>query len=281
MPLPDFVIVGTGKSGSTSLHQNMRKHPNIFTPSSEVHYFYSRALGKYENGHEWYERQFKEAAENQTVGEKTPLYSYVPEVPPRMQDVLPNAKLIWIFRNPVRRAHSHYWFNVNQGKEPLSFEGALEKEHLGEREADIERAYLRAGLYAEQVERYLTWYDLDSMFFCTLRELKSKPVELFRRLYSFLEVPPDFAGRINFERRKTTTHTPYSPRIRHFVLSQFGGKSLARKVEYKINSRPHSGYPEMDSDTKKRLYDFYHHSNQRLKKITALEIDHWRTPDEL
>ncbi|MBB4070257.1 hypothetical protein GGQ18_002865 [Salinibacter ruber] len=275
MPLPDFVIVGTCKSGSTSLHQNLRKHPDLYTPSNEVHYFYSRAQGRYNEGPEWYERHFDEAEDGQTVGEKTPLYARVPEVASRMHEMLPEAQLVWIFRDPVQRAHSHYWFNVNLGKEPCSFERALQQERAGEREEDVERAYLRTGLYAEQVERYLEWFSIDSMFFCTLRELKSEPAKLFGRLYNFLGVDHEFADRIHSEQRKTTTHTPYSPWLRHVVLSHFGGQSLARKIEYKLNSRPSSGYPEMDDTVKQDLYDFYASPNQRLREITGLQVEHW------
>lgn len=275
MPLPDFVIVGTCKSGSTSLHQNLRKHPDLYTPSNEVHYFYSRAQGQYDKGREWYEQHFDEAGKEQTVGEKTPLYAYAPEAASLMHGTLPEAQLVWIFREPVRRAHSHYWFNVNLGKEPCSFERALQEERAGERENDIERAYLRSGLYAEQVERYLEWFDIDSMFFCTLRELKSEPTELFRRLYTFLGVDPEFADQIHVERRKTTTHTPYSPWLRHVVLSRFGGQSLARKIEYKFNSRSQSGYPEMSDRLKQDLYDFYASPNQRLQELTGVQVEQW------
>jgi hypothetical protein len=276
MPFPDFVIVGTCKSGSTSLHQNLRKHPDIFTPRNEVHYFYSQALGKYENGVDWYRQHFDEADDGQIVGEKTPLYSYVPEAAPRMHEVLPDAKLIWIFREPVQRAHSHYWYMASRGDEPLSFEEAIRKERTGQREDDIERAYLRTGLYVEQVERYLKWFGIDSMFFCTLRELKSEPAKLFRRLYTFLGVDPEFADQIDVERRKTTTHTPYSPWLRHAVLSRFGGQSFARKIEYKLNSRSQSRYPEINERLQQDLYDFYDLPNQRLQEITGVQVGHWR-----
>jgi hypothetical protein len=276
MALPDFVIVGTCKSGSTSLHQNLRKHPGLYTPSNEVHYFYSRAQGQYDQGRKWYERHFDEAEDGQTVGEKTPLYARVPEVPSRMHEMIPGAQLVWIFRDPVQRAHSHYWFNVNLGKEPCSFERALQQERAGEREEDVERAYLQTGLYAEQVERYLEWFGLDSMFFCTLRELKSEPAKLFRRLYTFLGVDPEFADRSHFERQKTTSHTPYSPWLRHVVLSRFGGQSFARKIEYKLNSRSQSRYPEMNERLQQDLYDFYDTPNQRLHEITGVQVGHWR-----
>jgi hypothetical protein len=279
MPLPDFVIVGTCKSGSTSLHQNLRKHPDIFTPSNEVHYFYSQVLGKYENGLDWYQQHFDEADDGQMVGEKTPLYSYVPEAAPRMHEVLPDAKLIWIFREPVQRAHSHYWYIASRGDEPLSFEEAIRKERTGQREDDIERAYLRSGLYAEQVERYLEWFDRDAMFFCTFRAFTSTPKDVLRRLYAFLEVDPEYAEQIDVERRKTTTHTPYFPWLRHVVLKRFGGQSLARKIEYKVNSRSQSGYPEMDPGMRQSLHVYYTSSNQRLRELTNLDLRHWYQPE--
>jgi hypothetical protein len=275
MPLPDFIIVGTCKSGSTSLHQNLRKHPDIYTPSNEVHYFYSRESGHYKNGLEWYKQHFEDAQDAQTIGEKTPMYAHVPEVPPRMNELLPGSQLVWIFRDPVQRAHSHYWFAASRGRETHSFQQAIEKRLEGEREQGVERAYLRAGLYARHVERYLEWFGADSMFFCTLRGLKKTPSELFGRLFSFLGVDPDYAKRMEFRRRKVTSHTPYSPWLRHFVLSQFGGQSLARKIEYKLNSRIRPGYPDMSARLERDIHAFYAPSNQRLQEMTGLEIAHW------
>lgn len=275
MSLPDFIIAGTCKSGSTSLHQNLRKHPDVFTPRNEVHYFYSRDIGRYEEGREWYTGQFEETGEYQVIGEKTPRYAVVPECARRIRKLIPEVKLIWIFRDPVRRAYSDYWFTVNRGKEPLGFEAALQQEFSGERATDLERAYMRTGLYADQVERYLDEFDQEAMFFCTLRELKSAPAELFRRLYSFLEVDPDFADEFEFERRKKTAYTPYSPRLRHIVLDRYGANSWARTIEYKLNTRSGSGYPELSQATERFLAGYYAPSNRRLREITGLSLEHW------
>jgi hypothetical protein len=99
-------------------------------------------LENYENGLDWYSQHFDETENGQIIGEKTPLYSHVPEAAPKMHDVLPEPRFIWIFREFVQRTHSHYWYMAKRGDEPLSFQEAIQEEQTGQRERDIERGYL-------------------------------------------------------------------------------------------------------------------------------------------
>ncbi|MEX0719992.1 MAG: sulfotransferase domain-containing protein [Balneolaceae bacterium] len=164
MKLPDFIIVGTMKSGTSTLGHYLRQHKNIFMPKDEVYFF--DATGGYkdrwEKGIDWYREQFKDADENQIVGEKTPTYCYLVEVPERIYELLPEVKLIWIFRKPFDRAYSNYWHAVRNGGEKESFEYAEEDEQDRIKE-NIWNGYLQRSNYIKQVENYLKYFSLDQM----------------------------------------------------------------------------------------------------------------------
>lgn len=109
MSLPDFLIIGAQKSGTTWLLNMLSQHPDIYVPLREVHYF--NRDNKYVLGTDWYRKHFEDAHDNQVVGEKSPNYTFLQHdslsvVPRRIKETLPNVKLIYILRNPIDRIES-------------------------------------------------------------------------------------------------------------------------------------------------------------------------------
>ena len=127
MVLPTFIICGTQRGGTTTLYHYLKEHPQIcMSEKKEVHYFdlnYHKSL-------QWYESHFKDCQNKKvkTIGEASPFYMYLREVPERIDETLPDVKLIFILRNPVDRAYSHYWHEVKLGVEYLPFEEAIKRE---------------------------------------------------------------------------------------------------------------------------------------------------------
>src|SRR4051794_28578727 len=108
MRLPDFIVIGTTKGGTTSLWRYLSDHPDIFMPTRKELRFFSNNE-RWRQGVEWYARQFEGAGEHQLVGEASPQYTSwprYPHVPERMASVVPNAKLIYLVRDPVARTAS-------------------------------------------------------------------------------------------------------------------------------------------------------------------------------
>ena len=135
--LPDFVILGAMKSGTTSLYDFVVKHPGIAPAAKkEVQYFSTRH--RYRLGRLWYRSNFptslsrrrfyKKTNQRLLSGEATPAYLFYPMVPGRMKEILPDVKLIVILRNPVDRAYSHYHHSLRKNMEPMSFEKAIKSE---------------------------------------------------------------------------------------------------------------------------------------------------------
>ena len=145
--LPDFIIIGAQKSGTTSLYDFLIKHPAIAPAAKkELHYF----SVQYARGELWYRSNFptnlsrsafyKKTTQRLLSGEASPLYLFYPMVPDRMKEILPDVKLIVILRNPVDRAYSHYHHSLRKNMEPMSFERAVRtgrrEMRRGERTAD-------------------------------------------------------------------------------------------------------------------------------------------------
>ena len=149
--LPDFVIIGAQKSGTTSLYDFVVRHPDIAPAAKKEMHYFSRRYGL---GELWYRSNFptnlsrrnfyKKTNQRRLSGEASPTYIFYPAVPSRMKKILPDVKLIVLLRNPVDRAYSQYHHTMRANKETLPFEKAIEAEEercAGERERLVKDPY--------------------------------------------------------------------------------------------------------------------------------------------
>ena len=142
MTLPTFLIIGTMKGGTTSLHRYLRQHPEVFMPErKELNFFLDEYAGppidppeerNWSRGITWYERQFAGAERERAVGEASANYSRYPTYPgvaERIAEVVPQMKLIYLMRNPIDRVLSHYLHDFANGREqrPLHDRGATRR----------------------------------------------------------------------------------------------------------------------------------------------------------
>jgi hypothetical protein len=215
-PLPDFLIIGAQKAGTTALYAYLRRHPAITGPSwKEVSYF-DRHYGR---GEAWYRGNFpnRVRARGKLVGEASPSYMFHPLGPERVKALVPEARLVALVRNPVDRALSHYHHEVALGREPLSFEHALDAEDerlRGEEErlatdpsyfsrAWWSHAYKARGRYAEQLERWFAIFPPEQVLILPSEDLGAEPEGTYARVLAFLGAAPhrlDAYPRV-FERR--------------------------------------------------------------------------------
>jgi hypothetical protein len=194
--LPGFIIIGAQKSGTTSLLQYLRQHPNIgATHKKEVHFF----SWWYEKGMDWYRAHFPLEGEAPVVGEASPSYLLHPGVPARVHAVLPDVKLIVMLRNPVDRAYSHHQMNARKGVDYLSFEEAIAKEperlrlNMGSdkdwRDSSF-ISYLSRGLYADQLEGWFDVFPRENIQVLKSEAFFADPERGLHETLDFLELPP-------------------------------------------------------------------------------------------
>jgi hypothetical protein len=126
--IPNFLIAGTMKGGTTSLWYGLRQHPDVFMPEEKELNFFKSSAGNYQNGIEWYKQKFEGHDGESAVGEASPRYMAFEEVPRRVHEMNPNMRFIFVLRDHVDRAYSHYWHMLRQANETLSFEEAVDRE---------------------------------------------------------------------------------------------------------------------------------------------------------
>jgi hypothetical protein len=238
-PLPDFLVIGGQKCGTTALYAYLRWHPGITGPAwKEVSYF-DRHYGR---GEAWYRGQFPSrpwlwltggrSGRRPLVGEASPSYVLHPDAPTRAQALVPDARLVVLLRNPVDRALSHYNYEVALGREPLSFEEALEREPL-RLEGELERlgdtsyfsrawwdyTYLARGRYAEQLERWLAVFPREQLLVLASERLRADPASAYARVLEHLGAEPfalpDYP--LIFER----AYAPMAPETRRRLEEEF------------------------------------------------------------
>lgn len=197
-PLPDFLILGAQKAGTTALYAYLRWHPQVTGPSFKEVSFFDR---HYARGERWY-RAHLPIRRSGIVGEASPSYLFHPLAPERVAAMVPRARLIALLRNPVDRAFSHYQHEVALGREELSFEDALARED--ERmQGELERmlrdptyfshawwnyTYAARGRYAEQLERWFAAFARDQLLVLFTEELAADTAGTYRRVLDFLGV---------------------------------------------------------------------------------------------
>lgn len=220
--LPDFLIVGVQKGGTTSLYNYLLQHPDVISASrKEVHYFDRN----YHRGERWYKSHFTKANQvksknsNALTGECTPYYAVNPYIPERLADLTSDAKIVFILRNPTDRAVSHYKHNVNRGKygRDLTFTQALDyEEKILDSEIELLNAtqsgysvnhdiysLMERGQYAEQIRRYQKHFPANNILVLTAEELFESPNQVLAELCEFLGLSP-----YNFSLKKIYNQNP-------------------------------------------------------------------------
>lgn len=172
--MPDFVIIGTQKGGTSSLFYYLNQHPSVkMSTPKEVHYYDIN----YKKGIAWYKAHFPFKWDKRLTGEASPYYIFHPHAPKRLKKDNPEAKIIMLLRDPVERAFSHYKMNKKNGTETLSFSEAVEKENDRLKEdlktlevnefyiAQNHRlfSYTTRGLYDKQLNNWLQFFPLEQM----------------------------------------------------------------------------------------------------------------------
>jgi hypothetical protein len=269
--LPNFFIVGAMKSGTSTLHDYLRDIEEIYMAEGEPHFFSDD--DKFRQGLSWYSQLFTAGAACQAIGEKTATYSYLPVACERMHACLPQARLIWIFRDPVRRAYSHYWHSVKNGSERLSFAKAIARE---ERRVvkDVWRGYVKRSLYIEQVERFLQYYPKSQMLFLMFEEMLADPPAAVNQVLEFLDIPRTVPS-VPAERQSNTTYIPRSRLLQWAAARLFGRGSRAYHFVKRRNMRSQPGYPPMSDELRRELTERFAAPNERLAELTGLDVGQW------
>ena len=248
--LPNFIIIGSSKSGTWAIHNYLLQHPDVDYSARNIHFFEYA----YSNKISWYKSHFptklyKSLVESIhkrkcLISEHTSTYLHHPLIPQRVKDGIPDVKLIVSLRNPIDRAYSNYHMFVRIGTEKRTFEDAVfseikrieiikENDNFQIKNPNfsncIEFNYLRHGTYVDKLENWLKFFRREQFCIVENKDLSKNPQQVLDKIFEFLNVP-------------------------HFKLRQEERWNVGK-------------YKKMKESTRKTLEDFFKPYNERLYKL--------------
>jgi len=257
--LPDFLVIGTQRGGTTSLYNYLQALPCIEPSSTKEIHFFDRRFSK---GLTWYRGHFPTRVEKYyaqrlrrrpfVTGEASPAYLFHPHVPRRVAGALPHVKLIVLLRNPVDRAYSQYYHAVELGFETLPFEEAIKDEverTSEEREKILQdehydsyaykhRSYLSRGIYVEQLQTWMSLFAREQFLILKSEEFYADPAGSVKQVLAFLNLSLE------------------EPQL--------------RKQDYKQYNN--TTYSRMDAALRKRLIEYFEPHNARLYDFLGINF---------
>lgn len=300
--LPDFIIPGAAKSGTTTLYRNLDRHPGLFFPKNRKEPFYFSFGGKKpEYGDpgfvdhivwktEDYLPLYTDASADQLTGDASTSYLYtatdtVANMRALYGDQLRDVKVIILLRNPVQRAYSHYTYLVRNGFETRSFAEAISPEGIEEwRKKRWGFDYLRYSLYADAVETFLR--NFDHVMVRLTEDLKSP--EVYDEIFSFLGVESVEVGE---DVRANPSGIPKSrlavDLMRKNKLLKNAVNLLPEATKKKLLDRRDKLMSKlltkepMDAAIAERLTEFFSADIEKLEKAISRDLSHWKATKPL
>lgn len=295
--LPNFLVIGAAKSGTTSLYRYLGQHPQIFTSAVKEPRFFAleghpldfRGPGdeQFRLGTrttlEAYRELFEEVDGELAVGEASVLYLHHPGAPEAIARHIPDVKLIAVLRNPVDRAYSGFLFNVRDGYEPLTdFEEALRAEPR--RIADgwfYSWHYRDQGFYHRNLLRYFERFDSSQVRVYLHEQLERDPHGMLADIFRFLGVDDGF--RPDVRTRHNASGRPRSPGLQRVFTRAHPVKEAAKSVipedwGHRLIARLQTGNlarPPLPSATRAGLLEGYRDDIRLLAGLIGRDLSHW------
>lgn len=299
MKLPNFIIVGFPKCGTTSLHYYLDDHPEIFMPKQkELHYFTAKTLIAQNKGpgdksvnqfhinsFKAYTKHFRGAGkEHKAVGDASPSYINYPECISAIKDKLgEEIKIIVVLRDPINRAFSNYLHLVRENREKLSFYEALQAEDQRKKIGYSDFWYYKwNSLYAKKVQAYQEAFK--DVYFLTNECLKSNTLKTVQDLYKFLEIDPKYIPKNiskqynpggvyedNFITKLIFRQSGFRRFLKQYLPITSGMKSMKQEV-LKQFEKPK---PALDKKSEDYLVHYFKDDVKELNSLVKLNLENW------
>ena len=281
---PESYLIGAQKAGTTTLAYLLDQHPQItIGQTKEPHFF----TDNWRKGPDWYRKQFPESPNTLCMDASTS-YSMAPltegwkhrnprvyeGIPAKVHSVNPDAKFIYLLRDPVARTYSGYWHDVRMGVKNEEFRTALQSNPF----------YLDVSDYYGQLLRWLDYFPLSSFHCVLFEEMKERPLQVVNECLAFLGLPRE-TNSIAFDSAQNQSHQVgwvgrtvnkieiAFPRLRAVLKSKLprGMKTFVNTV--KAGSGP---LPTMAEEDRRFLVEYFRERNQNLQRLIGTSLDGWR-----
>jgi hypothetical protein len=269
--LPTFFIIGAPKAGTTSLHRYLSEHPEIamssvkeamcFAPPGAPSRWQER-LSRYQD---LFERPAGVRGESSTGYAS---YPWTPEVPERVHATVPDARIVYLVRDPIARALSHYAQNV--------WDYPWDVRSFDELVADLEGPMnmpIWCSRFGLQLERWLTWFDRERVLVLDERDLRRKRIPTVRRVLEFLEVDPGFTSDSWLDKHNSAEARRRPSRVGERLGTS--GRAARAPLLRDLLTRPVPPPPKLTRRQRATLKALFRPDADRLRALTDLPLDHW------
>jgi hypothetical protein len=291
--LPNFLVLGAPRCGTTSLYHYLKQHPQVYmSPVKEPHFFSSfNAEPSAANGHratqsatlEEYATLFDGVTNEIAIGEASTHYLASKRAPANIQQYIPHVKLVAILRDPAERAYSAFLKNAREGHEPArTIEQAIREEKNGMRYGARFGNYLNTGLYFAKLQPYLQRFKREQLLILLFDDLKVKPRLLMRDLYQFLGVDdsftPDLSPRYNLS--GTPRHSGWHKWLEN--PSRFIAACAAlvppaprHRLKYLLLKQNLDKPAPLTAEARQELIEYYRQDILALQDLIQRDLSHW------
>jgi hypothetical protein len=291
--LPNFLIIGAPRSGTTTIFESLQQHPEIFlSPLKEPMFFILEGEKELYPGPlspigprdlDAYRSLFDGVTHEKAVGEASTLYLVSPKAPIRIKKYIPEAKFIAIFRNPVDRAYSHFLLNRLAGTETIAdLEEAMDAEEERIRQGWFHFwSYRGVGYYGKHIERYFASFDRERFKFFLFEDLIASPAELFSDIFRFLGVDETFC--IRPREKYNPSGVPRSQIIHDFLSQPNFIKNqlkliLPEKTQYNLLTRfmnRNLAKPALRMEVRSRILAIYREDILKTQDLIGRDLSSW------
>lgn len=298
MTMPNFLVIGTVKAGTTAFYSYLKQHPDIYmSPKKEPRFFaYEderldyRGPGDKKGAHDVitdiqsYRELFQGVTNEAAIGEATPQYLYLPKAPKCIRHYIPNAKLIAILRDPAERAYSNFVHRIRVGRETLTdFAHALREE-----EVRIHNNwapawhYKNVGFYFIQLKRYFDIFDDGQIKVYLYEDFQTNPIGVLRDTFRFLDVDDTFVPDVSV--KHNVSFIPRSRAVHAFLKKEHFFKTalkplfperLRRHLLKKVQNWNSPVKPPLLPETRNELVALYKEDILKLQDLIQRDLTKW------
>lgn len=293
--LPNFLVIGAGRSGTTSLHHYLGQHPEVYVSKvkSPSHFFcQDRAirdasqLNYFVPDRKKYEALFQGVSQEKAVGEVSPVYLAALHVAPAIARQLPEVKLCALLRNPVDRAWARYVARLRDGLEQRSMEQILADETGNEPlcRADASGTYLASGCCGHFLRSYYDHFPAQQIRVELFEDLIRDPQALMARFYTFLDVSPEFSPNVA-RRYNQSGGVIRNPALRKIWTATASVRTrLRRYLPQSLRDAVFRGFtremttPTLSPELREHLTDLFREDTLRLQDLLGRDLSAWMKP---
>jgi hypothetical protein len=271
--LPNLVVIGAQKCGTSGLHYQLSLHPEIWmSRPKELNFFIEER--NWSRGQDWYRHYFDARAK--VRGESSPNYTAYPQhvgVPERMRSVVPDAKLVYVVRDPLERIAAHWVHNYAKRREKGDLAATL---------THANASYVVRSQYHMQLQQFLAHYPFGQILVIEQEELRSAPLETLRRVFEFTGVDPGFThphfGAQRHETSRKTRASRLAVRLERLTGTRPGRvlpKNLWLAIDEKLGRRRPIERPDVRAAVGSQVLHVLREDAERLRELTGRQFARW------